>query len=355
MTQESKAEKALLLLNQKSEKALTVFKQLANENNFGKRNIDKTIEQYLSRWKDSTRPGVLAIAGEAVGGKLEDIVPLQVALLFIDVTMDIHDDLIDGSLSKRKVKTPYGKLGLEVTLLVGDEYMTRSFYYLHQCISKLSNDRQELIMKIMNSFLVEIVNAHISEAQLKKVRWNVKPKTYLQILTKKAAEIEGRMKIGAIYSGGSEEEVEAIGVYGRNLGILLAIRAEFADLFEPDELSDRIKNGSLPLQLLYALQNKKYSLKIRRLLSKDKIDVNDSRELLQIIQETETLPVLLNYLKNVEKEAIQALYKLKSEKRKTLSKACYRLNVGGSLRITYQLNVTGFLNSFFVAFFILHT
>jgi geranylgeranyl pyrophosphate synthase len=316
MAQESKAEKALLLLNQKSEKALAVFQQLAIENIFGIGNIDKAIDQYLSRWKDSTRPGVLAMASEAVGGKLEDIVPLQVALSFIDVTMDIHDDIIDGSLSKKNIKTPYGKLGLEVTLLIGDEYITRSFYLLHQCISKLPNDRQELIMKIMNSFLAEVVNAHISEVQLKKVRWSAKPETYLRILTKKAAEIEGRMKIGAIYSGGSGEEIEAIGLYGRNLGILFAIRAEFTDLFEPDELSDRIKNGSLPLQLLYALQNKNYSTKIRAILSKDKISVNDSRELLQIIQETKTLPLLMKYLKKIEKEAIQALHKLKTEKQR---------------------------------------
>ncbi len=314
MTQENKAEKALLLLNQKSEKALVIFQQLANENNFGYGKIDRAIEQYISRWKDTTRPGVLAIASEAVGGKLEDIVPLQVALSFIDVTMDIHDDLIDGSLSKKKIKTPYGKLGLETTLLIGDEYMTRSFYYLHQCISKLPNDRQDLIMKIMNSFLAEVVNAHISEIELKKIRWSVKPETYLQVLTKKAAEIEGRMKIGAIFGGGSEEEIEAMGVYGRNLGTLLAVRAEFADLFEPDELFDRIKNGCLPLQLLYALQNKAYSSKIRELLSKDKISSNDSRDLLKIIQETNTLPLLMKYLKRLENEAIQALSKLKSKR-----------------------------------------
>jgi geranylgeranyl pyrophosphate synthase len=34
-------------------------------------------------------------------GKLENIVPLQVALSFIDATMDIHDDIIDDSMKKR--------------------------------------------------------------------------------------------------------------------------------------------------------------------------------------------------------------------------------------------------------------
>ena len=48
MTQENKAEKALLLLNQKSEKALAIFQQLVNENNFGYGKIDRAIEQYIS-------------------------------------------------------------------------------------------------------------------------------------------------------------------------------------------------------------------------------------------------------------------------------------------------------------------
>ena len=85
--------KSQLILNQKSEKAQVVFQKTANENNIGIEKIDNAIEQYLSKLNDTTRQGVLAMASEAVGGKLDDVVPLQVALSFIDVTMDIHDDI----------------------------------------------------------------------------------------------------------------------------------------------------------------------------------------------------------------------------------------------------------------------
>ena len=169
--------------------------------------------------------------------------------------------LIDGSITKENVKTIYGKLGREVCLLIGDDFMTRSFYYLHQCNIKHSKRSSNANYEAMNNFLAEVVNAHISEVQLKKLRWNVRPEIYFQVLIKKAAEFEGRMKIGAIYGGGSQEEINAISLYGRNLGILLIVRSEYVDLFEPKELSSRIKNGCLPLPLLYALQNKSHSRK----------------------------------------------------------------------------------------------
>lgn len=237
MSRDSKAKRSQLILNQKSEKAQVIFQKIAKENNTGIEKIDKTIEQYLSKFNDTARQGMLAIANEAVGGRLEDVVPLQVALSFIDVTMDIHDDIIDESSTKENGKTIYGKLGREICLLVGDDFMAKSFYYLHHSIANISKDRQKMIMNAINSFLAEVVSAHISEVQLRKSKWKVKPETYFQVLIKKAADFEGRMKIGAIFGGGSEKEINALSVYGRNLGILLIARSEYVDLFEPDELS----------------------------------------------------------------------------------------------------------------------
>ena len=121
------------------------------------------------------------------------------------------------------------------------------------------------------------------------------------------------MKIGAIYGGGSQEEINAISIYGRNLGILLIVRSEYVDLFEPNELSRKIKNGCLPLPILYALQKKRHSQRIKSLLSKAKFDASDSRKLLDIIQETEVLPELRKKLIDLENEAIQALKQIKSD------------------------------------------
>ena len=315
MPSENLAETSLKTLNEKSEKAISSFKQAILEDKMSNAKTNDAIEQYLSRWKDTTRPGTLALSCEAVGGKLEEVVPLQVALLFIDATMDIHDDIIDESIAKRNVKTIYGRLGKETALLIGNAFMVKGFSHLHKAIKNLPQARQALIMDSVKAFLLEVVDAHISEAPLKAKKWNVKPETYLQVLTKKAADIEGRMKLGAIYGGGSPKEVEALSKAGRNLGTLLVIRAEFVDMFEADELANRVEHECLPLPVLYTLQNKMCEKKIRRILI-EKIGKNNCENIVAIVQKSKEVLILQDYLNKLEEEAIRSLCTLRESQAK---------------------------------------
>jgi geranylgeranyl pyrophosphate synthase len=320
MTKESLAEKSLLKLNEKSDKARKLVKKIILEEKFSQEKINQAVELYLSRWNDTTRPGTLALSYEAVGGEPDKAVPMQTALLLIDATMDIHDDIIDESLAKKNIKTIYGKLGKEAALLIGDAFMVKGFSQLHNALENLPQERQALIIDEVHNFLLQVVDAHIVEAQLKAKKWTLKPETYMQVLTKKAADIEGRMKVGAIYGGGSPHEVETLGKFGRNLGILLVIRTEFVDMFERDELTNRVKNECLPLPILYAIQNKTCERKIRKILSKeDKISKYDCAAVVEIIDNSVEVLTLKKHLLKIEKESIQLLGTLnKSQARSSL-------------------------------------
>lgn len=317
MSGERLAEKSLSILKEKSEKAISSFKQTVLEEKTGIKKVNTVLEQYISRWTDTTRPGTLALSCEAAGGKPDEAVPLQVALLFIDATMDIHDDIIDESSAKKNVKTIYGRLGKEAALLIGDAFMVRGFSHLQEAVEKLPREQQALIIAGVREFLLEVVDAHISEAPLKAKDWSVKPETYLQVLTKKAADIEGRMKVGAIYGGGSQKEVEALSKYGRKLGLLLAIRAEFVDMFETDELANRMKKEVLPLPVLYAIQNRTQREKIRGILSTEKITKDDCANIVNLVQNSKDAIELRSYLEILEKEAADSLAALKKSKAKS--------------------------------------
>jgi geranylgeranyl diphosphate synthase type I len=316
MASESLVEKALKTLNEKSKRARSIVKQALLEEKTGIKKVDETIEQYLLRWNDTTRSGMLAIACEAVGGNLEEVVPLQAALLFIDATMDIHDDIIDDSVTKKNRKTVYGKLGKEATLLIGDALMVKGFSKLNRALEALPKNRRLQIMNGVTDFLLEVVNAHISEAPLKARKLKVKPETYLEVLTKKAADIEGRMKVGAIYGGGSATEIKALSKYGRNFGVLLAVRSDFVDVFEPSELIHRIQHECLPLPVLYALQSRKHRKRIQEILLKEILTKEDCNELVEIICETTEWLRLKQYLVNLEKKAQRALNKLSNSQTK---------------------------------------
>lgn len=316
MSSKSLAEKALAVLCERSEKARIMFGQEVLNRRMGFEKADQAIEKYLLTWNDTIRQGIVSIAVEAVGGTREQAIPLQVALTFIDATMDIHDDVIDDSLKKKTIKTIYGKLGKGSAVLIGDDLIVRGFHQMHKAIAHLPKEKQVQIMDILSGSLSEVVKAHIAEAELKSTKWMMKPQTYLNILTQKAAEIEGRMKIAAIYGGGTENQIQALGKYGRNLGILLAVRAEFTDLFDPEELTNRAKFECLPLHILYAIQKRETKKKIRMLLLQPNFAKKDVSILLQTIFEAEALDDLNCQLRNLRKEAICELIFINNEKEK---------------------------------------
>jgi geranylgeranyl pyrophosphate synthase len=316
MQTQSKAQEALSILQLKSLQSRIQVLEESRRQKIGLKKYDEAIEKYLTNWDDCIRQGLVSIAFETVGGKSTKIVPLQVALTFIDATMDIHDDIIDDSLKKKKAKTFYGELGKTPSLLLGDLLLVKGFYLLHNVIEELPKEKQALIMHTTNSFLSEVVKAHIAEANLKSKKWTTKPQVYFDILKQKAAEIEGRMKIAAILGGGTESEVDALSEYGRSLGTLLAIRAEYTDLFDVVELSNRVKSECLPLHILFAIQKKTCREEIFSLLSKSNLRKQDISGLLELIGQSKGISDLNKQLKDMQEEAIHKLAKLKNNQEK---------------------------------------
>jgi geranylgeranyl pyrophosphate synthase len=280
----------------------------------------EALRYYARKWQDTTRPGVLSFACEAVGGSPDEVVPLQTALLFIAATMDIHDDIIDKSTAKSTGKTVYGKFGEETALLLGNAFLVKGFNCLYRAVEDLSHDRKLSIMDTAKDFLFEVINAHITEVELRNKKWNVKAEAYLHVLEQKAADVEGHMRIGSIFGGGSSRETAALSRYGRNLGVLLAVRSDFIDVFEPRELTNRASKECLPLPVLYALQDENHRKKTREILSKESIDQNDANRLVEIVYHTSGITRLRRYLDRLRKEALTALYVFSdSEVRSNLS------------------------------------
>jgi len=316
MDNEELGGKALEVLRFKSKEALESTKKAILEEKMSKK-VDAALRDYVKKWDDTTHPGVLSLACEAVNGNLNELIPLQTAMLLIAATMDIHDDIIDKSATKATGRTIYGKTGGETALLLGNAFLVKGFIQLYKAIEKLPRERQLLIIDTTKDFLFEVIKAHIIEVELRNRKWNVKPKEYLQVLEEKAADIEGRMRIGAIFGGGTCAEIEALGKYGRCLGVLLAVRSDFVDIFEPKELENRVKNECLPLPVLYALKNGNCRKRILKVLSSEMISKDDAQELVDIIYRAPEISYLKHHLRSLSREAISVLDNINASETKT--------------------------------------
>ncbi|MGB9714240.1 MAG: polyprenyl synthetase family protein, partial [Candidatus Bathyarchaeales archaeon] len=164
----------------------------------------------------------------------------------------------------------------------------------------------EKIVDEIQTKLFDLGNAHLLETDLKG-KLEIPPSRYLSILEKKASSIEIYAKIGAIVGGGSPHEIEALSKYGKILGTLIGLREEFIDIFELNELKNRMKNEILPLPILYALRDAKMKKEILRILLKSKITKGEAERIVEYVFRNKGTKELQKRMQHLAKEAINAL------------------------------------------------
>jgi len=276
----------------------------------------EALTYFMTRyWHDLARPALLSMVCEAVGGDPEITMPVGVPMILISGAISIHDDIIDKTKAKSGYQTVYGKFGKEVALLVGDALLFKGFSLLSTVAEKgVPPEKMSLIMRIVKDTFFELGDAEAMELLLRG-RIDVLPKTYLHVVKKKAADVEAHTRIGAILGDGSKEQIEAMGHFGRILGMMIILRDDWIDLMDPEESCHRIKWESLPLPLLYGMQDPIANSKLRPILLRDFIRKRDTQTILQIISESKAMRQYLSFMHRL---AADANSRLKSAKYDTV-------------------------------------
>lgn len=227
-------------------------------------------------WLDSTRPALLSLFCEAVGGKTEATEPMAVAAILTSGAADIHDDIVDGSKVKEAGPTVYGKFGKDIALLAGDALLFKGLTTLFETINKgVSVEKLSEIWNVTKKTFFDLGDAEALELEFFR-RVDVTPEQYLHLLEKKAAIIGGYAQIGCILGDGSKKELENLVIYGKSLGMLILLRDEVIDLIDMNETRHRIEKESLPLPIIYALQNPKAKSAMMPILRKKKITLKQA-------------------------------------------------------------------------------
>jgi geranylgeranyl pyrophosphate synthase len=300
-------------LKKRSEKGLSLAKQMLLAEKMGYPKLREALEHYIANWNDSTHPGLFAMACEAVGGDIKDALQAQAAIAIMAAAFDIHDDIIDESETKHKVPTVYGKFGTGIAILLGNAFLIEGFKLLVDSAAVLPKERGKSMLEAYKKLLFEVGNAHALEVGLKG-RKNVAPSDYLKIIEMKAAGIEADVYLGALFGGGNDIEVEASARLGRILGILVTLREEFIDVFEIEELRQRIAVHDLPLPLLAVMQDKKAAGEVHRILSKYRLSEEDITKLLNVTLEAEPVLEIKEKMQLLMGEGIHLAKKLPNSK-----------------------------------------
>jgi geranylgeranyl diphosphate synthase type I len=240
-------------------------------------------------WQDLARPTLLSLVCEAVGGEPELTTPIAVPMILISGAIDIHDDIIDQSKRKDGRPTVYGKYGKDIALLIGDALLFKGLSLLNMAEENgVPKTKIPLIMNIIKTMFFELGDAEALELQLRG-RLDLSPERYLKTVRKKAADVEAHTRIGAILGGGSNEQIEALGEYGRALGMMIILRDDLIDLMDQEEIRSRIKRECLPLPILYALKDPHAESKLRSILLSNHLSKKHVQILLEIVNNSKAI------------------------------------------------------------------
>jgi geranylgeranyl diphosphate synthase type II len=184
------------------------------------------------------RPILCLAAAEAVGGDPQDALPAACALEMIHTYSLIHDDLpaMDDDDLRRGKPTNHKVFGEAIAILAGDALLTEAFVLLSGSRT-LQPDRAVNITKVIakaasyrgmvGGQVVDMLSQN-KPADLETVQ--------LMHSRKTAALIAAAAESGALAGMGSEAEVDAMGRYGRSIGLAFQIADDILDIEGDAEL-----------------------------------------------------------------------------------------------------------------------
>ena len=210
------------------------------------------------------RPIILTLSAESIGKVDENTFAASCAVEFLHMESIIHDDIIDNETMRRQKDPFHIKYGYNTSVLTGDFVLG---LILAVC-SRLDNPR---ITKDLATTAMLMSEGEMIENRLETSE-DVTFDDYLKVIEyKTATAFEVAARTGAIIANGTEEQIEGLTEYGKNIGIAYQIRDDLLDWKNEDKLFNiLIKKSSDPRDVFNKMEEllKEYSEKARSSLRK---------------------------------------------------------------------------------------
>lgn len=196
----------------------------------------------------------------AVGGDPDGVLPAALGAEYGHMASLIHDDIMDGDTSRRGQDAAYVKYGLDTAVLAGDALIFLAYLGHIECHDRgVSAERTLAAIRSLSLTCIAMCRGQTLESA-STGNLDTTEEDYFDIIgAKTAAFCRSVCEIGAILGGGSDADIDYLGLFGYHLGVafqiiddLLCYDASGANLGK-SSLSD-LRNQRVTLPIIYALR-----------------------------------------------------------------------------------------------------
>ena len=242
------------------------------------RGFDPAVEPYVAYVCNTSgkriRPALAILVGGATGGVTDDHLKIGVILELIHMATLVHDDIIDGATTRRKVLTANAKWGNSLSVLLGDALFS------HALTLATDFDSIDICRKVGNAAR-EVCQGEIIQTQRRFDLTFTKSEYFRVIGMKTGALFAAATGLAGKLSGLDAETEARLSGYGMKLGTAYQIYDDCLDLVGTEEVvgktlrTDLVK-GKLTLPILNLLETASESQRIKlnkRILAQEPLDL----------------------------------------------------------------------------------
>ena len=252
------------------------------------RELYEPIDYTLRLGGKRIRPTLLLVANALFGGNGVDVHDAALGIeTFHNFTL-LHDDLMDRSPLRRGQPTVYTKWGDNTAILSGDTMFALAWrYFLRRPTPRLHE-----ILQCFNETAIEVCEGQQKDMNFEHMQLGseVTLDAYMDMIRQKTAVLlAGSLKIGALYAGAPQCEVNKIYTFGIHLGLAFQLQDDLLDGYGDtavfgkktgQDIRDN-KKTYLPLRALQLCSDEQ-AAQLKKLFS-DKNNLDEEEKVLTVL------------------------------------------------------------------------
>ncbi|MDQ3904009.1 MAG: polyprenyl synthetase family protein, partial [Actinomycetota bacterium] len=161
------------------------------------------------------RPALTLLCAEAVGDTATKAVPAAVAVELVHNHSLLHDDVMDRDLTRRHRRTAWSVFGINPAILAGDALLVLAFDVLAASGHRAGADG----IRMLTAAVQELLDGQDADLSFEQCA-EVELAECVQMAEGKTAALIGcACTLGALFGGGTPEQVMCLGNFGKYLGL----------------------------------------------------------------------------------------------------------------------------------------
>jgi geranylgeranyl diphosphate synthase, type I len=233
--------------------------------------VDPAMQPAVVNSGKRIRPVALLLACEAVGGQVEDALPVAAAVELLHNFSLIHDDVEDDSPTRRHRPTVWALWGVPQAINAGDAMFTLARLALHG----LGSRPIPPAMAMDACMIFDYACLRLTEGQYLDMsfegRLDVTVDEYLRMIEgKTAALLSASLELGALVGGANQAARCHLAEFGRSLGLAFQMQDDILGIWGDEAVTGKsaasdILTRKKSLPVVYALENPRVGESLRTL------------------------------------------------------------------------------------------